>query len=254
MGEPASRACHRRNAVGDSPLSPSEGERARERGPFFRCAAAAPERRSLAGWTSEIRRLLARGPASVLQLARTVRLARRSLAYGEWERLCKTKELFSKTKANMLVNIGDAFRTADDQISVHLPWAWNTLHCLARLGLQLTKDLIAQGRVHPGLTLDQARQLLAEFGMTARRSRLSSPERRAARFAAFVEAEAADWSDDERQFVLDKILPLLELLRPANLAPRIFPRPSIGGAAFAPKPPSTTKAHSPTMTQQQHSL
>jgi hypothetical protein len=117
----------------------------------------------------------------------------------------------------MLVRIGDVFATTDEQISAHLPWAWNTLHCLARVGLPLTKDLIAQGRVHPGLTLEQARQLLSEHGLTTPRHPRSRTKLRAARFAAFVRNEAAGWTDEERQFVHNIILPLLELLRPANL-------------------------------------
>jgi hypothetical protein len=144
-------------------------------------------------------------------------MARRSLAYGQWERLWRTKGLFCKTKANMLVRIGDVFGKADEHISAHLPCAWNTLHCLAKLGLPLTKDLIAQGRVHPGLTLEQARQLLAEHGLTTPRRPRSEAKLRAARFAAFVRDEAAGWTDEERQFVHNAILPLLELLSPANL-------------------------------------
>src|SRR5439155_12969917 len=121
--------------------------------------------------------------------------------------------LFSKRKADMLVVIGRVLGKADAHTCSHLPSAWRTLYCLARIGFPILGQLIREGRIHPNLTLAQAEELLAEFRPDLlQQGAGSSVERRLARFSAFVQETISNWSSRERRIVHTELLRLAALV------------------------------------------
>src|SRR6266487_6828248 len=121
-------------------------------------------RRSIPDWVREISEAWARGAANTLHMARLVSQARNSLQYGGWSQLWRSGQIpFSKRKGEMLVVIGSALGNLPAQTSAQLPWAWNTLYWVARLGGPVAERLIQRGKVYTGLTLQEAKALLAEF-------------------------------------------------------------------------------------------
>ncbi len=172
---------------------------------------AAP--RSLESWAVDIRDRWARGPSYTFALARLVCEAKRTLVYGEWERLWKRKDLFSKRKANMLVTIDTVLGNANGQTSAHLPPGWTTLYVLARMGLQVVERLVEEGRIHPTLTLEEAEESRSELSNGPRISSAPSKvERRINRFAAFMRANWLHWRDEERRLVRATLTNLLQEL------------------------------------------
>jgi hypothetical protein len=116
---------------------------------------------------------------------------------------------FSKRKGEMLVVMGEVLGAMDAQKSAHLPAAWNTLYCLARLGRATVEPLIQVGRIHPALTLRQAEMLLTghhlETQSTVSCSKLKA---RLARFAALVRSEMRNWTREDQDFVRRQLLDL----------------------------------------------
>ena len=158
---------------------------------------------SLDDWIGLIRESCSRGATSTFELDRLMSKARRTLPYGSWSQLWRSGGLpFSKRKGEKLVVIGRGLEGLDANKCSHLPAAWNTLYYLARLDRKTVERLIAQGRIHPGLSLREAKALLAEFHPetpgTSLRSKLQN---RLARFAAFVRSEMGAWSAAEREMI-----------------------------------------------------
>jgi hypothetical protein len=173
----------------------------------------------LAGWVCRIQAACARGASNVLELARLVRAARSALSYGGWSKLWQTGEMpFSKRKGEMLVTIGGCLEgLSDAQTSARLPAAWNTLYYLARLGSGTLKQLIDQGRVHPGLRLQEARELLAEYLPGSRRPTSNSKlQIRLARFAEFIQTNLRTWSQQEREKATRELAALVGKIQAAG--------------------------------------
>jgi hypothetical protein len=169
--------------------------------------------RSLESWAVDIRDRWARGPSYTFALARLVCQAKRTLVYGEWERLWKREDLFSKRKANMLVTIDTVLGNADGQTSAHLPCGWTTLYVLARMGSRVIERFIEEGRVHPKLTLKEAEALYFDgTGGLCIAQKQSEVERRINRFAAFMRANWLQWRDEERRLVRATLTNLLQEL------------------------------------------
>jgi len=118
----------------------------------------------------------------------------------------------------MLVVIGSALGNLPAQTSAQLPSAWNTIYWVARLGRPVAERLIQQGRVYPGLTLQEAKALLAEC-RPERARKASTVKQRVARFTAYVRGAVEKWSQEERQFASATLVCLVEEItsRPANL-------------------------------------
>ncbi len=176
---------------------------------------------SLASWIRLIREAWSRGTGSTLELAQLVSQARRSLPYGGWSRLWQSGDLpFSKRKGEKLVVIGQGLEGIDANDCSHLPAAWSTLYCLARLGRMIVDQLIEQGRIHPGLSLREAKMLLAEHRPeTQRKDSRSKLQDRLARFARFIRQELGSWSLAERKFASGQLTVLaVEIHRAAPLA------------------------------------
>jgi len=212
-------------ADGTSAAQVERAERARQIGGRWKDGADwAPEvvngesgPRSLESWEQDIRDRWARGPSYKLALARLVCEAKRTLVYGEWERLWKQKDLFSKRKANMLIVVDRELGNADGQTSAHLPCGWTTLYVLSRMGLHVVERLIVEGRVHPKLTLEEAKALRSELTNGSRiTSAPSKVAQRVGRFADFVREGWPGWRDDERRLVHVTLSELLQEISSPN--------------------------------------
>jgi hypothetical protein len=167
---------------------------------------------SLNDWIERIRQAWTGNTGQTLALARLVHRARRNLPYGSWSRLWQSGQTpFSKRKGEKLVVIGEAFEGLDANICSHLPTAWNTLYCLARLGRTAVERLIQAGRIHAGLTLREAKALLAEFHPERRtKTPPSKLFARLRRFSLWVRAERKHWSPREQVLVRGRSLSLAQ--------------------------------------------
>lgn len=184
---------------------------------------------SLADWIGLIREACSRGAGSTLELARLMSQARQSLPYGSWSRLWQSDGLpFSKRKGEKLVVIGQSLEGIDANNCSHLPAAWNTLYYLARLGRRSVERLIEQGRIHTGLSLREAKALLAEHQpQMQRKSPRSNLRARLARFAAFIRADLGIWSPTERGWAGRQLTILVAEIQGAAGFPSFPGQPSL---------------------------
>jgi hypothetical protein len=184
---------------------------------------------ALADWEAKIRECFTRRTTTTLDLARLICAARTALPFGEWTRLWLSRSRpFSKRKAEMLVVVGRELRDIDTQMFAHLPAGWSTLYYLARLARPLLNSLIADGTIHPALTLADARSLLARFnGRRAQGVRRPNVRLRLRQFKHFVRATLESWSTAERELVwaeLQKLAAQLDgLSRSAAVCPQSLP-------------------------------
>lgn len=217
-----SRASERRYSQPTVPLRFGT-RRARRTQLSVRAARLAPPpesgHRPFTEWISDIRRAWFSGATNALSLARLVSEAREDLRESrQWNRLWRlglAQVPFSKRKAEMLATIGAALGTLSAQTFAQMPSGWSTLDHLARLGRRKAEQLIAKGMIHPGLTLQGAKNLLADDqpGLTQAPNR-SAAKRQLARFAGFVRRSLASWSAEERRLGCAELLRLAAQLNP----------------------------------------
>ena len=170
--------------------------------------------------SEEISRVWARGPASTLELARVVSVARNELPHGAWSSLWKKSGQmpFSKRQGYLLLTIGDGLGWANVHTCAHLPAGVRTLHHLARLDRETIDRLIQDGVIHPALKESEAKRLLAQFqGKTAEnRQAKSRISQRLRRFEDFVRASLSDWTTEERKLAIEGLTRVLERIRGAD--------------------------------------
>lgn len=164
-------------------------------------------------WASQIRSVLAKGATNTLELARIVCQARQSLRYGVWAQMWSSREaLFSKRKAEMLVSVAKHLGELDAQTFAHLPTGWSVLYCLSLLGATVVKRLLGEGVIHSGLSLREARELLAEHrdhrGTPG--SKRFNVAQRLGKFQTFVLDTMNEWTPTERALVCDELALLVE--------------------------------------------
>ena len=167
---------------------------------------------SLNDWIERIRQACSGNASQTLALARLIHRARRSLPYGSWSRLWQSGQVpFSKRKGEKLVVVGKVLGGLDANNCSHLPTAWSTLYCLARLGRTALERLILEGRIHAGLTLREAKALLAEFHPERTvKTPLSNIAVQLRRFGVWVRAEQKHWSLAERALVRQRLSSLAQ--------------------------------------------
>ena len=164
-------------------------------------------------WAGHINEAWSRGAGSTLELARVVWVARDQLPYGEWTRLWKLGVLpFSKRKGEMLAAIGKNLGCVDAQTFANLPWGWSILYCLARLNRGTFELLVKKGVIHPGLTLQEARQLLTEPKGEPKSKMRKNVRQRLQRFADFIRNTVNDWPPGVRELVKTELTRLIEEL------------------------------------------
>jgi hypothetical protein len=164
----------------------------------------------LSGWAAEIKEAFARGVSGTMSLAKTIARAKAKLRHGEWTRLWHTDMPFGKRKAEMLVAVGKTMGDLNAQNSARLPPAWNTLYFLAALGRTLIEQLIAEGRIHPRLTLLEAKDLVAQFKPAlAQNPGRPRVKQRISRFAEFVRTTLPNWSLEHCELARSELSQLL---------------------------------------------
>jgi hypothetical protein len=164
----------------------------------------------LRDWFCKIQEACARESNNLLKLAGLMAEARHALPRGGWSQLWQTKKMpFSKRKGEMLVVIGKGVEGLNANNCAHLPIAWRTLYFITRLGRQIMERLIDEGRIHPGLSLQGAKELLTEYLPKSQRTpSRSKMEVRLARFSAFIRTNLETWSQEERATVCRQLLAL----------------------------------------------
>ena len=191
------------------------------------------KRLSIQDWIPQIQEACRNRAHKLLELAGLMSRVRTSLAHGDWGQLWDAqapplaKLPLCRRTANMLVTIGlNLSELANGHNHAHLPAALNTLYFLAQLGRQLVEQLIREGRIHPRLTLAEAKALLAQFKPHSDpKSARSAIRQRAARFERFLREGLAAWTPGEREFLRHKFNGWIELVAFKNLRPQFDTSP-----------------------------
>ena len=197
--------------------------------------------RSVSDWTGEINAVWTRGPASTLELARVIYAARRSLVHGEWSQLWRSGCVgLSKRKAEMLSAIGARLGWLNAQTFAHLPRGWSILYQLAKLDRSSLWSYMADGTVHPALTLQQAKDLVAQLrgSWVKTDSTKSNVRLRLKKFADFVRAKLKGWSLEEQEYAQAELGRLVEDIDGAALNhPQVVaPRATLSVETFSASP------------------
>ena len=163
-------------------------------------------------WVIEIKRFWAQRRFDMIELAKVVYAAKRELLYGQWTHLLKSRRIpFAKRTAEMLVVIAKGLGRLDAQSCAHLPSALNSLYHLAQLEQAVLVSLIAEGTIHPALTISEAKGLLAEYKPQRNGSqRQLHVKRRLSTFREFVFTTLSDWTPEERALAKAELLELAE--------------------------------------------
>jgi len=182
------------------------------------------KRRSTTDWIDLISQAWTQRTADTLadnlELARLVSRARESLrARGEWSHLFGPGQSglpFSKRKAEHFVRIGEIFgECANANTCAQFPPGWRILSCLAGLGWPLVERLVSEGRIHPRLSLNAAKTLLAGyFPESLKKNPQSSFNKRFDRFSKFARAAFKSSSPEERRIASRKLLNLAQDIAP----------------------------------------
>jgi hypothetical protein len=115
------------------------------------------------------------------------------------------------------------------QSSAHLPSSWGTLYLLAQFDSKALAELIGQGKIHPALTIQEARNLLP--GVKARhRPGRSRVQKRLSSFKDFVRSTLNNWTAGERDLVQDELLQLAREVASSGAVLQERPYPDSGSA------------------------
>lgn len=177
--------------------------------------------RTVPAWIQVIHEVWSRGTTNTLELARVIARARKCLPYGHWGHLWRSSQAlpFSKRKGDMLVVIGQELGDLDAQNFAQLPSAWSTLYYLALLGRTEVEEAVRQGKIHPGLTLQEAKLMLAKARSAGQQKDSGSGiSVRLARLAKFIHAESDHWTHAQRNFCRSRLLALANEIQPGNSA------------------------------------
>ncbi len=158
--------------------------------------------RSFPDWVAQIKAAFAQRKSGALTLAKLVYAAKRALRFGQWSELWRRSGRmgFAKRTGEMLAVIGRGLGSLDAQNSAHFPSAWNTLYYLAQLDAGVLVDLIHRGKIHPALTINEAKALLAFYKPESRsKSHRSQVKRRLANFRKFIQGTLDNWTPEERE-------------------------------------------------------
>jgi hypothetical protein len=110
-------------------------------------------------------------------------------------------------RAPLLVLIWRGLGELDAHTCSHLPASWRTLYLLAQLDPKVLLDLIGEDKIHPGLTIQEARALLTR-AEDRQRGRRPQVQRRLASFKDFIHSTLIEWTAAERDHVRAELLKL----------------------------------------------
>ena len=118
----------------------------------------------------------------------------------------------------MLNRIGKGFSWLDGQTLAHLPVGWSILYQLAQLSRTAFEQLLQQGAIHPKLTLQQARELLANFKGRSdnSESRKRNVKARLRRFVEFVRLTFNGWQPEEQELAWRELTRLIAQIDPKD--------------------------------------
>ena len=201
----------------------------------------------------EIKQVWSQGAGNSLALARVVWDTRRYLPHGQWERALKLLP-FSKRKANMLATVGKGLNWVTGQMIAQIPAGWSILYQLVQLKRATFERLLEEGVIHPGLSLQEARELLAKFKGRRRQpnaQRSAVIRRWLQQFRIYVRRTVKDWRPEEREMAKSKLAGLLELIEAGDgngvernsgkILPGLFPRRRISVTRRAAAPLSLNR-------------
>lgn len=166
---------------------------------------------SFSDWLTVINRLVSVSKINWLEVARVVLAAKRKLARGQWTAMWKSPCVpFKKGTADALFAIGKNLGDLNAQTSEHLPRGWTTLQQLSRLDRETLLMLINDGTVHPRITFNEARDLVARFNGRTKKTTRANVIRCLHRFRAFVDTTLNEWTRDERERVQIELSEVIE--------------------------------------------
>ena len=162
-------------------------------------------------WLAEINRLVSVSKINYLNVARIVFAAKRDLSRGQWTAMWESEGApFKKGKADALFSIGKNLGELNAQTSEHLPAGWNPLYQLSRLDRDTLMKLIDEGTIHPRITFNAARELVARFKGGLKKKATANVIRRLHRFRAFIDKTLNEWTRDERELAQLELSEVIE--------------------------------------------
>jgi len=175
----------------------------------------APASEAVAEWASRINFVWGQGTTCTLELAKVVHAARCKLPRGEWARKWKSDRVgFSKRRGEMLVVIGRNLEDLSAQTVAHLPAGWSILYRLALLDRATLEREIEARAIHPGISLQEAKDLLAKFrGQADSGTRKPNVGRRLQNLTDFLDSTLADWSLEDLELGRFKFDQFAEVVR-----------------------------------------
>lgn len=116
---------------------------------------------------------------------------------------------FSKRKAEMLVVVGREFGELDAETFARLPGGWSILYQLALLRRPDFETLLVHKRIHPALTLAEAKRLVAQFkGQPDAKNPRLNFKLRLRHFIDFVHEISSDLSAADRDLIRAELFQL----------------------------------------------
>jgi hypothetical protein len=117
---------------------------------------------------------------------------------AQWSAFLKSKSLpFSERKAQMLVRIHEQLATLDAQTFAGLPCGWSILNEISGLTPSVIEEHVRSGRIHPRLTLKQAKELIGTLKVPAD----GTAEDWSDWFRRKMERDSSNWDEGARVII-----------------------------------------------------
>jgi hypothetical protein len=162
--------------------------------------------RERAAWAVKINAAWRKSVEGILECASHLRDARAGLGIDEFKKMIEHELVVGERTVERLLNIA-----ADKRLATHvsvLPASWGTLYALARVPDPIFAEAIADGRINPGMTRAEAKELMPRL----------KPHPKSETVAVLV-ARPPDETDEPPRFVQVRILEPEQAYRPDQTPP-----------------------------------
>jgi hypothetical protein len=201
-------------------------------------------------WIKELVPAYGKTIEAVFDMGRVLSAARDELKpLRHWTKFLKEDALpFGARKVQTLIRIYAHFGDLPAQTVARLPQGWAILNVLSQLDPANVEHLIAEGKVHPTLTLNEAKILAGKS--TPKEARRVGAGEWAQKVANQAAEHLSEWANNEREMAANELSALVEKLRNMSQKPT-----SAKGAvvettkALGPKGPDPTVVAAKPLTR-----
>ena len=169
-------------------------------------------------WELEILNLCSRGMGTNLALARAMFAAKRALArHGQWRELWNSGRIpFKIRKGEMLAVIGERVEKVNTQTLARFPTGCSVLYQLTRLAGPTLDQLVLEGIIHPGITLEEAKILVAKLRGHPASGTPQTVRQRVRAFVRYIEQRLSEWPSEQLAGVSSQLAKLIDKLDAAT--------------------------------------